>query len=578
MSAVLGISAYFHDSSACLVVDGTITAAIAEERLSRVKHDASFPKLSIDFCLEKSNLTISEVDEVVFFEKPLTKFERILESYLKVSPTGFLPFQKAVKSWLKEKLWVEDTFRRNYGYKGIVSYCQHHMAHAANAAYQSGFEDACYLIIDGVGEKACTSFGTFENGVLTPHKEQYYPHSIGLLYSAFTYYCGFKVNSGEYKLMGLAPYGTPKYVATIEKNIVTQQDDASIHLNLDYFSFHKGLKMINSKFENLFGHPARSEGDEMTTFYKDIAASIQVVTESLVMRTINHVLKATNKSSLIYGGGVALNCVLNGKIKEQTTCENVFIHSSSGDSGCAIGAALWAYGLENSSFKSTDNLEFTGPCFSNDEIHQSIRSFSNLVAHQYEYSELYKKTAQYLNDGKVVGWFQDAMEMGPRALGNRSILAHPGIENMKQILNVKIKKREGFRPFAPVILDHAFDDYFENGEVDYSKMLYTTSAKIKAPEITASVHEDNSARVQKLRHHDNPHLYQLLSAFNKVSGFPILINTSLNERGEPIVCSPLDAIYCFLNTEMDVLVMGNFLMVKTENQGVNFKKRGYEMD
>lgn len=576
---VLGISAYFHDSSACIVQGGKIIAAVAEERFSRLKHDASFPNHSIEFCLKQLNITMTDVNEVIFYEKPLTKFERIIESYAKVAPNGFVPFRKAIHSWLTEKLWVEDTFRKKYGYKGTVSYCQHHLSHAANAAYQSNLNDACYLIIDGVGEKACTSFGTFEKGKLKPINEQHYPHSIGLLYSAFTYYCGFKVNSGEYKLMGLAPYGQPKYAEKILQYLVTQKEDASIELNLMYFAFHKDLKMINRRFEELFGYPRRKDTDEITAFYKDIAASIQQVTEELIINTINYILKQTSKSSLIYGGGVALNCVANGKIKERTKCTEVFIHSASGDSGCAIGAALWGYSESFSEFKNTLNSEFTGPAFSSGKIVKAIASFKGLVATELSIKEMFESTTKLLNQGKVVGWFQGAMEMGPRALGNRSILAHPGIDNMKTILNLKIKKREGFRPFAPVILDSAFHDYFVDQQLDYSKMMYTTQVKEdKVKMIASCVHEDNSARVQKLSRDENELLYDLLTAFNEVSGFPILINTSFNERGEPIVCSPHDAIECFLNTEMDVLVMGNFLLLKEQNINVSYNKRTFELD
>lgn len=576
---ILGISAYFHDSSACLVVDGKIIATVTEERLSRIKHDSSFPQKSINYCLENATIEPHELDEVVFFEKPLTKFERILETFTKVAPFGFFPFRKAIQSWISKKLWIEDNFRKKYNFKGKFSYCQHHLSHAALANYSSNFQEACYVVIDGVGEKACTSFGVFENGKLTPLKEQHFPHSIGLLYSAFTYYCGFKVNSGEYKLMGLAPYGQPIYTDKIKLHLVKQSKDGSIELNLKYFAFHNNLKMINRRFEQLFGKNRRKEEDTIDAFYKDIAASIQKVTEELVLNCIRFALKETGKTNLVYGGGVALNCVINSKLKTIKELENVYIHSSSGDSGCAIGAALWTFSENQNKISSNEISEFLGPNYNNDEIKIILeKQFRDVKYNFQEFNNLFPYIAQSLHNGKIVAWFQGALEMGPRALGNRSILANPTIPDIKRILNQKIKKREGFRPFAPVVLAEDFSHYFIDEQYDYSKMIYTAQATSNTQSITSCIHEDNSARVQKLEKKDNEVLYNLLQEFKQLSDIPILINTSFNQRGEPMVCSPENAIHCFFNTEIDILVMENYVILKDENKHIQIEPQIFALD
>lgn len=573
MKKVLGISAYFHDSSAALIVGDKTIAAALEERFTRKKHDSSLPENAINYCLKEAGLSINEIDEVVFFEKPFTRFERILDNYSKQVPKGFWSFQKAIRSWLQEKFWVEDKFRKQFNYKGEFTYSQHHFSHAVNACYQSNFTDAAYLIVDGVGEKACTSFGTYENGKITPVSEQHFPHSIGLLYSAFTQYCGFKVNSGEYKLMGLAPYGKPIYKQLIYDNFVSVSDDGIVKLSLSNFGFLNALKMINKRFENVFGQPARSPEGKMTQFYKDVAASIQKVTEEILVKVASYVLKTTNKKNLVLGGGVALNCVANAELIKQLEVEKVYVYSASGDGGCAMGAALW-----RSETVVNPNAEFLGISFTEEEIIKELDNYFNIVFEKLEGNNLYVQIAKFLANDEVVGWFQDRMEFGPRALGNRSILANPENKEMQSILNLKIKKREGFRPFAPVILDEFFDDYFVDNNADYSNMLFVTEGAEKANEIPSCIHQDNTARVQCLKKEFNPKLYQLLIEFNEITGIPVLINTSFNERGEPIVCTPGDALQCFFNTEMDVLVMGNIVVRKDQNKSVKFESKRYDLD
>lgn len=572
MKKILGISAFFHDSSACLIVDNQIVAAALEERFTRVKHDASFPLNAIRFCLKEAEITSKDLDEIVYFEKPFTKFERILDNYSKQVPKGFWPFQKAIRSWLQDKFWIEDKFKKHFPFTGKFTYAQHHFCHAANACYQSEFDSAAYLILDGVGEKSCISYGRYENGQLVPIAEQHFPHSIGLLYSAFTQYCGFKVNSGEYKLMGLAPYGTPKYVSLIYDHFVSITEEGVIELSHKNFGFLNDLKMINKKFEAVFGKPARKPESEMDQFYKDVAASIQKVTEELIIKIAKYVLSSTGQINLVLGGGVALNCVANAQLNAQLGLGKIYIHSASGDGGCAMGAALWRAEQPI----NNPNQEYLGPAYTEAEIIQAIKQYDEINYQILEEVELIDFVAHALQKNEVVGWFQGRMEFGPRALGNRSILANPTGRDMKTTLNLKIKMREGFRPFAPVILAEHFSGYFEDHGVDYTKMLFVTEGKNKAKEIPACLHEDNTARVQKLEKTANPKLYQLIEKFYALTGVPVLINTSFNQRGEPMVCTSEDAINCFFNTEMDVLVMGNILIHKKDN--LNFQINGLRYD
>lgn len=519
---------------------------------------------------------MDDVDAVVFHEKPFTKFERIMDTVLKKAPAGFRPFSRALDNWLREKFWIEDAFRKKFPFKGTFNYAQHHLSHAATAAYSSGFDAAAVVIIDGVGERACTTMGRFENGRISLLKEQRFPHSIGLLYSAFTQYCGFKVNSGEYKLMGLAPYGEPRYCDLIYKHFVTQDPDGAIQLNLKHFAFLDDLKMIRPSFGEVLGQAQRSEDDPMTPFFKDMAASIQKVCEELVICVLRHTHELTGATKLVYGGGVALNCVANARILAETPFEKVFIHSASGDSGCAMGAALWhAASLED--LQVPEHSEFLGPEFDAETLREALTG-AELKVQELSDQDLLPQVAELLAKGAVLGWFQGRMEFGPRALGNRSILANPAAKDMKTTLNLKIKKREGFRPFAPVILDSEFERFFVDQGNDYSCMLYVTQATEEAQIIPSCIHEDNSARVQRLKEEFNPRLHALLTEFRNQTGLPVLINTSFNERGEPVVNTPEDAIHCFLNTEMDVLVMDNFLVLKEENKHVQFSPRVYAMD
>ena len=579
MALILGYSAHYHDSAAAIVRDGQVIAAVAEERLSRVKHDASFPIQAIEYCLNAAGAVASDLDAVVFYEKPFTKFDRILDTHLKRSPRSFMPFQRFVGSWLREKFWVEDQFKRHFKTTAPFSYYRHHLAHVASLAVGSGLQSAAFVVIDGVGERACTSYGVLQNGQLRVLGEQYFPHSIGLLYSAFTQYCGFKVNSGEYKLMGLAPYGKPIYKALIYEHFVQSNEHGEVTLKTENFGFLDGLSMLNRKFQLVFGKKARNPDADVSDFFKDIAASIQLVTEELVIGVFRYVHAKTGEQTLLYGGGVALNCVANATILEQTPFKEVRIHSAAGDSGCALGAALWK-ASEINSLSGLTVSQFLGPSYSDQHIEEALNCFGLNYEHYSTNAELFQKTSKLLSQHQIVGWFQGAMEYGPRALGNRSILADPTVPDMQSILNHSIKKREGFRPFAPVILDHCFNDYFVDAGYDYSQMLYTAQSTEKARQIPACIHVDGSARVQRLKRMDNAMMYDLLEAFYTVSGCPVLINTSLNERGEPMVCSPTDAIQCFLNTEMDILVMGHYCVKKQANESVvaAFNKRSYAAD
>lgn len=572
MALVLGYSAYFHDSSACIIQDGVIIAAAAEERFTRIKHDASFPEQAIRFCLERAEMEAKDLDAVVYYEKPFTKLDRILDNHLQVSPSGFSAFRRFVQSWLKEKFWVEDQFRKRFKTRAPFSYYRHHLSHvAATALMLPSHEPMAFLVIDGVGEKACTSFGVVENGSLKVLGEQYFPHSIGLLYSAFTYYCGFKVNSGEYKLMGLAPYGKPIYRDLIFQELVSVGEDGVVRLQMDKFGFTDSLTMINRKFESIFKKKARKPEEGISDFYKDIAASIQLVTEELILTVMRYVQRETGAEQLIYAGGVALNCVANAKITEETAFSKIHIPSAAGDSGCAIGAASWKADELGDTVQCQDS-DYVGPAFSKGAVLKVLQE------HQLKWHnpglDVYDEVAGYLAANQIVGWFHGAMELGPRALGNRSILANPTHPDMKRILNEKIKKREGFRPFAPVVLDEHFEAYFVDAGYDYSTMLYTTQTTPKAAEIPACVHLDGSARVQRLKATQNEPLHHLLKAFEKRTGCPVLINTSFNERGEPMVCTPEDALNCFWNTEIDVLVLEGMVVLKSENaQKLNEQKR-----
>lgn len=571
---VLGISAYFHDSAAALVKDGVVVAAIQEERLSRKKQDSRLPVQAIAFCLDVEGISIDTVETIAYYEKPFQKFERLLETQIMFYPRTFLPFRKTVKSWLREKLWVPNNIRKELGFKGTFFYAEHHESHAAAACYASPFEEAAFLTLDGVGEWACASFGTFEGNQLHISAQQNYPHSAGMLYSAFTQYCGFRVNSGEYKLMGLAPYGEPRYVDLIKKNIVTIGEDGSIELHLKYFHFHRGMKMINARFEALFGKPALKPDRNITTFYKDVAASIQVVLEEIVVKAARHVRTTSGKQFLCYGGGVALNCKANQRLLESGIFEDVFIYSASGDAGGAVGAALLCAN-QNKKRQIHTVPSYLGKEFATDEIVQALEKES--VSYETMPEEiLLEQTAELLAKGKVVAWFQGRDEMGPRALGNRSILAAPSDDSMRDRINEMIKFRERFRPFAPVVMEEYASDYFEKIR-NANEMLFTFNAT-KAALIPACVHKDGSARVQTVNAAQNPKLHALIAKFNEKSGVPVLINTSFNRRGEPMVHQPEDALRTFFGSGLDVLVIGNCLIRKEDNPNIIMKDICLELD
>lgn len=614
MKRILGISAYYHDSAAAIVVDGDIVAAAQEERFTRIKHDPSFPNASIKYCLEYSGLTIEELDAIVFYDKPFLKFERLLETYLAHVPRGFRSFLRAMPIWLKEKLYLKQVIKRELlNLSGVPSnskhskqrlppllFTEHHQSHAASAYYPSPFDEAVVVCLDGVGEWATTSIWHGKGNQLNVLYELQFPHSLGLLYSAFTYYCGFKVNSGEYKLMGLAPYGEPVYVDIIYQHLITVKADGSYALNLAYFDFPTGKVMTNEKFHRLFGsqpYPFDGTPDKRCM---DIARSIQVVTEQIVLKIVSHASLITGCKNLCLAGGVALNCVANGKIEQADVFDNIFIQPAAGDAGGALGAALAAHYLCNQNTRKplVDSMKgaFLGPAYSYKHTAHAASKWQ-AVYHRFNDEILLPLVAKCLAENKVVGWFQGRMEFGPRALGHRSILGDARCTTMQSVMNLKIKRRESFRPFAPIVCEEDALDYFD---VSSPSPYMLKVARVKSHLITpvlsnvdglarvnqirsslpAITHIDNTARLQTVSATINSRMYQLLRQFEKLSGTPVLINTSFNVRGEPIVCSPDDALRCFLATEMDVLVIDDCVFYKTEQRresmniakSVTFKK------
>lgn len=571
---ILGISAYFHDSAAALLKNGEVIVAIQEERLTRIKQDSNLPEKAIAFCLDFEGITIEQVAQVAYYEKPFLKFERLLETQIAFYPFAYLPFRKTIKSWLREKLWVPHNIRKAVGFKGDFFYPEHHESHAAAACYASPFENAAFLTLDGVGEWSCASMGQFEDNKLTILNEQTYPHSVGMLYSAFTQYCGFRVNSGEYKLMGLAPYGSPIYADLIREKIVTVRDDGSIELQLRCFNFHRGMQMINSTFEAVFGKPRRRLEGHMNTFYKDVAASIQEVLEEIVLKSAAYVRATTGQKYVCYGGGVALNCKANQRLLESGIFEDIFIYSASGDAGGAIGAALLCAN-QNEERKIQSVASYLGGEFSKESIAECLENYQ-VKSVWKETSDLLETTAQILSEGKVLAWFQGRDEMGPRALGNRSILASPTDNEMRDKINEMIKFREQFRPFAPVVMEEHASEYFKDVR-NANEMLFTFDA-IDGERIPSCVHADGSARVQTVNAVQNEKLYALISTFHKKTGVPVLINTSFNRRGEPMVHNPEDALRTFFGSGLDALVLGNYLILKEENASVVIKDTALELD
>lgn len=588
MINILGISAFYHDSAACLVRDGKIIAAAQEERFTRKKHDESFPENAIEFCLKFGGLSHDAIDHIAFYDKPLLTFERLLETYIDFAPRGFRSFLKAMPVWLTEKLWTRESIRKQTGFEGKILFTEHHESHAASAFFPSPFESAAILTIDGVGEWATSSYGVGRGNQIDLLAELRFPHSVGLLYSAFTYFTGFKVNSGEYKLMGLAPYGEPVYVQKILDELVDLKDDGSLRLNMEYFDFATGLRMTNKRFADLFGGDARQSEAAITQREMDLARSVQEITEMTMLRMANHLHKETGERDLCMAGGVALNCVGNGRILRETPFENMWIQPAAGDAGGAVGAALsvWHQCLGNertpTSKRDAMSAAFLGPAFSNDEMRQELDRLGAVYT-EADDVELIEKTAQFLADGKIVGWFQGRMEFGPRALGGRSILGDPRSVDMQSKMNLKIKFRESFRPFAPVVIREKVNEYFEL-DCDSPYMLLVASVsekhrvdtsdngqsasgfdklKVQRSTLPAITHVDMSARVQTVERDDNRRYYDVIAKFGQLTGYPVLINTSFNVRGEPIVCSPQDAFNCFMRTGMDYLVIGNFILDKS---------------
>lgn len=587
---ILGISAFYHDSAAALLRDGEIVAAAQEERFTRKKHDPRFPIHAAEYCLREGGISIDEVDYVAFYDKPLVKFERLLMTYLASAPHGYFSFLSQMPSWLKEKLFVRNTIRKSLQYKGEMLFSTHHLSHAAAAFYPSPFEEAAFITVDGVGEWATTTYGIARGNKVTILKEINFPHSLGLLYSAFTYFTGFKVNSGEYKLMGLAPYGEPRYVDTIKRELIDIREDGSFRLNMRYFDYCAGLRMTNRRFAALFGGPERRAETKITQREMDLARSIQVVTEEVMLKMANHVHKETGMKHLALAGGVALNCVANGKLLREGPFEDIWIQPCAGDGGNALGAALFAWHqLLDKPRKADARIQkatYLGPAYSDEDI-QAFLDGRKIPYRKLTREELPDVVAGLLSSEKVVGWHQGRMEYGPRALGARSILGDPRSREMQSVLNLKIKFRESFRPFAPTVLaDHA-DECFDLRGCESPYMLLVADVrkdrlrslsedeqqaegfdKLRVPrsDLPAITHVDNSARVQTVAREDHPLYYEMIEAFYRKTGCPVVINTSFNVRGEPIVCTPEEAYTCFMRTRMDYLCMGSFLLDKMEQE------------
>lgn len=595
---VLGISAYYHDSAACLVVDGEIVAAAQEERFTRKKHDPGFPACAIEYCLSQARISPAEIDFVVFYDKPFLKFERLLETYLAFAPKGFWSFATSLPTWLKDKLFqksvITNALKELWGngtdWSERLLFSEHHLSHAASAFFPSPFEDAAVLTMDGVGEWTTTSLAIGKGNTLSVHKEIHFPHSLGLLYSAFTYYTGFKVNSGEYKVMGLAPYGEPKYVDLIKDHLIDIKEDGSFALDMSYFNYCTGLTMTNERFDALFGEPPRKSEGTLTQREMDLAASIQAITEEVVVKLAKGIKTSTGQRNLCLAGGVALNCVANGKLLRENIFERIWIQPASGDAGGALGAALTAYHLmlnRPRTVKSGDGMKgsYLGPEYGQEDIERRLTA-TGAVFTTVSDEELINITAQALAEGKAVGWQQGRMEFGPRALGGRSIIADPRSPTVQKQLNLKVKYRESFRPFAPSVLREDVSDWFQI-ETDSPYMLLVADVadskqlpmseeqrrlfgidKLNIPrsEIPAVTHVDYSARIQTVHRETNPRYHRLISRFKEITGCPVLVNTSFNVRGEPIVCTPEDAFRCFMGNELDVLVVGACIMDKAQQK------------
>ena len=612
MKSILGISSYYHDSAAAIIIDGKIIAAAQEERFTRIKHDSTYPFNAVSFVLDYAKIKLSEVDGIIFYEKPFLKFERLLETYVAFAPKGFAQFSKAMPTWINEKLFqkkmlLEQLKKHDETFNDVnkIFFSDHHLSHAASAFFPSPFKEAVVLTADGVGEWATTTVAVGKGNNLEIKKEIHFPHSLGLLYSAFTYYIGFKVNSGEYKLMGLAPYGSPIYEEKIIKNLIDIKEDGSFWLDQKYFDYATGLTMTNDKFDNLFGQKARdSKKEKLTQFHMDIAASIQKVTEDIMIKIVKSLKEEFNVPNLCLAGGVALNCVANGKILKSKIFNNIWIQPAAGDAGGSLGAALALWHIDQNNPREV-NLEdgmqgsYLGPEYKQSEIEKELDEIGAVYQIKDE-EDLIDCTAEDLSKGDAIGWFQGRMEFGPRALGGRSILGDPRSEIMQKNLNLKVKYRESFRPFAPSILREDVSDWFEmSNDSQYMLIVANINSKkiikmteeqkklfgidklnIKRSEIPAVTHVDYSARVQTVNKNTNPKYHQLLNKFKEKTNCPVIVNTSFNVRGEPIVNSPLDAFKCFMGTELDKLVIGNCYLSK-DNQNKDLKseyKEKFELD
>ena len=593
---LIGISAHYHDSAAALIRDGRIVAAAQEERFTRKKHDPDFPAHAVRYCLQEAGLTLADIDGVVYYDKPLIKFERLLETYLAYAPSGFVSFVKAMPVWLKDKLYLKQTLKKELAKLGgckeaelpPLLFTEHHQAHAASAFFPSPFEKAAVLCMDGVGEWATTSVWLGEGNQLTPLWEMNFPHSLGMLYSAFTYYTGFKVNSGEYKLMGLAPYGEPKYVDLILDKLIDLKEDGTFRMDMQYFNYATGLTMTNDRFAELFGGPARQPESAISQKEMDLARSIQAVTEEIVLRLGRTVHRELGVDHLCLAGGVALNCVSNGRLLREGPFKEIWIQPAAGDAGGAIGCALAAYYAKSGAARvpeAGDSMQgsYLGPRYATDEIRRQLDEYG-AVYRELDDNTFFDQVSDVLADEKVVGWFQGRMEFGPRALGGRSIIGDPRSRNMQSVMNLKIKYRESFRPFAPSVRAEKVGEWFEQesaspymlivAPVREDKRIAMTAEeeklfgidKLNVPrsQIPAVTHVDYSARIQTIHRQTNPRYYRLIEAFEAKTGCPVLINTSFNVRGEPIVCTPQDAYRCFMRTEMDTLVIENFVLAKSD--------------
>ena len=613
MSYILGISSFYHDSAACIILDGNIIAAAQEERFSRIKHDPSFPSQAIKYCLTEAKINPNQLNFIAFYDKPFLKFERLIETYLAFAPKGFVSFSKSMPLWIKDKLFqksliiknLKKSLDKNIKWEEKLLFTEHHLSHAASAFYPSPFNDAAILTMDGVGEWATTSVAIGKNNKIDLLKEIHFPHSLGLLYSAFTYYCGFKVNSGEYKLMGLAPYGKLNYVDKIKNNLIKVLDDGSFKLNMKFFDYCTGLTMTNNKFNELFeGVPRQSESN-ITQKEMDIAASIQKVTEEIIINIAKKIKYETNQKNLCLAGGVALNCVANGILHKENIFENIWIQPASGDAGGSLGSALSTHYLmlnkkrETSSLKDSMRGSYLGPNFSLDQSKESLKNCGAIFT-EYNDEKIIYHTAKALSEGKAIGWFQGRMEFGPRALGSRSILADPRSPYIQKQLNLKIKYRESFRPFAPSILREDLNQWFElNDDSPYMLLVANIKKEKRCKEnrqlkelfgidklnltrskVPAVTHVDYSARIQTVHKETNERFYKLIKKFKEITNCPILVNTSFNVRGEPIVCTPEDSFKCFMGTELDILIIENLYLIKKDqknNLKENYKSK-YKLD